>query len=145
MDACARQPHCRARAALSASIRIAIQAVAVGLALLVTGNATIAYTRQLVGGDLEAIRMLASCFGDFFCFTLIAPMLLTARSLRGDVLVRTWTLLTVSGLAWLGVDGTAIFLPAIGVSEPTTQATFEMLRCIANAFYALRGPTSVGS
>jgi hypothetical protein len=123
----------------SAPVRIAIQLVAIGLALVATGGATLTYTRQVAQGELESIRMLASCMGDIFCFSLLAPMFLTALSLRGGVLVWTWTLLTLSGLAWLGVDGAATFLPTIGVSEPTSQAIFETLRCVANAFLGTAG------
>jgi hypothetical protein len=123
----------------SPPVRITIQLVAIGLALVVTGGATIAYTRQLAQGDLQAIRMLASCAGDIFCFSLLGPMFLTAISLRGGVLVWTWALLTLSGLAWLGVDGAATFLPAIGVSESTSQDTFETLRCIANGYLGTAG------
>ncbi|HMJ52605.1 MAG TPA: hypothetical protein VK540_11030 [Polyangiaceae bacterium] len=123
----------------SAPVRIAVQLVAIGLALVATGSATVTYTRQLAAGDMEAIRMLASCAGDIFCFSLLAPMFLTALSLRGGVLVWTWTLLTLSGLAWLFVDGTASFLPAMGVSESVSQATFETLRCLANAFLGMAG------
>jgi hypothetical protein len=88
---------------------------------------------------MEAVRMLASCFGDIFCFSLLAPMFLTALSLRGGVLVWIWTLLTLSGLSWLGVDGAATFLPAMGVSEGDSQATFETLRCVANAYLGTAG------
>jgi hypothetical protein len=123
----------------SAPVRITVQIVAIGLALVATGGATLTYTRQVAAGDMEAIRVLASCVGDIFCFSLLAPMFLTALSLRGGVLVWTWTLLTLSGLAWLGVDGTATFLPAMGVSESAFQAVFESLRCVANAFLGVAG------
>jgi hypothetical protein len=122
-----------------APVQIIVQLVAVGLALLVTGGATITYTKQVASGDLVGIRMLASCLGDICCFSLLGPMLLTAVSLRGGVLVWTWTLLTASGLSWLGVDGAATFLPAMGVSEATTQDIFEVMRCIANAFLGTAG------
>jgi hypothetical protein len=123
----------------SAPVRIIVQVVAIGLALIVTGGATITYARQVALGDMEAIRMLASCFGDIFCFSLLAPMFLTALSLRGGVLVWIWTLLTLSGLAWLGVDGAATFLPAMGVSPESSQATFETLRCVANGYLGTAG------
>jgi hypothetical protein len=48
----------------SAPIRVVVQVVALGLALLVTGGATLTYTRQVAQGDTEAIRMLASYLGD---------------------------------------------------------------------------------
>lgn len=118
----------------SPPVRIVIQLVAIALALLVTGDATITYTQQLAEGDMTAIRMLASCLGDIFCFSLLGPMFLTAVSLRGGVLVWTWSLLTLSGLSWLGVDGAATFLPAMGVSQSASQDTFETLRCVANAY-----------
>ncbi|HMI87328.1 MAG TPA: hypothetical protein VK550_24740, partial [Polyangiaceae bacterium] len=123
----------------SAPVRLGVQAVAIGLALLVTGSATMTYMRQVAEGEFEAVRMMASCFGDIFCFSLLAPMFLTALSLRGGVLVWTWTLLTLSGLAWLGVDGTATFLPDVGVSQSTAEATFETLRCVANAYIGAAG------
>lgn len=123
----------------SAPVRIVIQIVAIALALLVTGQATVAYARQVAQGDTEAIRMLASCFGDIFCFSLLGPMFLTALSLRGGVLVWIWTLLTLSGLSWLGVDGAATFLPAMGVSQDDSQGVFETLRCIANAYLGTAG------
>ena len=123
----------------STPVRVIVQVVAIGLALLVTGGATATYARQVAAGDMEAVRMLASCFGDIFCFSLLAPMFLTALSLRGGVLVWIWTLLTLSGLSWLGVDGAATFLPAMGVSEGDSQATFETLRCVANAYLGTAG------
>jgi hypothetical protein len=123
----------------SAPVRVAVQVAAISLALVATGGATVTYARQVAGGDMESIRMLASCLGDIFVFSLLAPMLLTALSLRGGVLVWTWTLLTLSGLSWLGVDGAATFLPTVGVSEPAAQATFETLRCVANAFLGTAG------
>jgi hypothetical protein len=77
--------------------------------------------------------------GDIFCFSLLGPMFLTALALRGGVLVWTWTLLTLSGLTWLCVDGAATFLPTVGVTEPTSQAAYETLRCVANAFLGMAG------
>jgi hypothetical protein len=118
----------------SAPVRVTVQLVAVGLALLATGGATLTYTQQVANGELDAIRFLASCLGDIFCFSLLAPMFLTAVSLRGGVLVWIWALLTLSGLAWLVVDGAATFLPTIGVSQATSQDTFETMRCVANAY-----------
>ena len=82
---------------------------------------------------------LASCLGDIFCFTLLAPMFLTALTLRGGVLVWIWALLTLSGLTWLAVDGTATLLPAVGVSQASTRASFEVLRCVANSYLAAAG------
>ena len=101
----------------SPPVRIVVQLVAIGLALLVTGGATITYTKQLLDGDMDTLRMLASCLGDIFCFSLLGPMFLTALTLRGGVLVWTWTLMTLSGLSWLCVDGAATFLPSVGASR----------------------------
>jgi hypothetical protein len=118
----------------SAPVRIAIQLLAIGLALVATGGATLTYARQLAEGDMDALVHLASCLGDIFCFALLGPMFLTALSLRGGVLVWTWALLTLSGLAWLGFDGAATLLPAVGMTQQTTQAALEILRCIANVY-----------
>jgi hypothetical protein len=123
----------------SRPVRIVVQVVAIALALLATGGATVMYTWQIFDGEMGALMYLASCLGDIFCFTLLAPMFLTALTLRGGVLVWIWALLTLSGLAWLGVDGTATLLPAIGASQQTTRASFEVLRCIANGYLGAAG------
>jgi hypothetical protein len=123
----------------SPPVRIAVQVVAVALALLATGGATVMYTWQVMDGEMGALMYLASCLGDIFCFTLLAPMFLTALTLRGGVLVWVWALLTLSGLAWLGVDGTATLLPAMGVTPVTTRASFEVLRCVANGYLGTAG------
>ena len=123
----------------SRPVRIAVQVVAIALALVATGGATVMYTWQVLDGEMGALMYLASCLGDIFCFTLLAPMFLTALTLRGGVLVWTWALLTLSGLTWLGVDGTATLLPSLGVSQQTTRASFEVLRCIANGYLGAAG------
>jgi hypothetical protein len=123
----------------SRPVRVAVQVVAIALALVATGGATVMYTWQVLDGEMGSLMYLASCLGDIFCFTLLAPMFLTALTLRGGVLVWIWALLTLSGLSWLGVDGTATLLPSVGASQPTTRASFEVLRCIANGYLGAAG------
>jgi hypothetical protein len=88
--------------------RLAIVAVVSAvLALAVAGPAAAESARVLSGGDWNALVLLVSAVADILSLCLIAPLLLTAVSLRGGLFSWPWGLITASQVSWLLYDAAA--------------------------------------
>ncbi len=100
----------------SGAVRLVVAVSAVVLAGLIVGRASYGDVVDLMHErSMGAAISVASDFGDFISFSLIAPMLLTALALRGGVLVWPWALYTSSQLAWMLFDAV--------MSVPATKST----------------------
>lgn len=114
----------------------AVVVVTAALALAVAGPATVAEARQVAGGDWNTLAPLASSVADILSLCLIAPLLLTAVSLRGGLFSWPWALLTASQLGWLLVDA-AIALGA--GTEPTGFTLVDFFRSLAGNYLFVAG------
>jgi hypothetical protein len=112
--------------------RLGLYLAAALVALAIAGPAVLQNLRALVGGELGSLVFTASGLGDIVSMVLIAPLLLTALSLRGGLLGWPWWLLTASMLGWLLYDAALVALPAWGAGE-------RIIRTVSEAFRALGG------
>jgi hypothetical protein len=116
----------------SDNARRGVQALALAVALVAAGPAAIISARQVIAGDQTGLMYFASCLGDIFCFSLIAPLLLTTVAMRGGLLAWPWGFMTASGLAWLIFDGVQTLSPMIlGISAEDSRPVLEVARCLA--------------
>lgn len=77
------------------------------LALAVAGPAAYRQGILLFGGDWTALVLFVSAVVDILALCLLAPLLLTAISLRGGLFAWPWALITASILSWLLYDAAA--------------------------------------
>jgi hypothetical protein len=116
----------------SDATRRGVQVLALAFALLAAGPAAVISARQVIGGDQSGLMYFASCMGDIFCFTLIAPLLMTTIAMRGGLLAWPWGFMTASGLAWLTFDGVQTLAPMVlGISAEEARPVLEVARCLA--------------
>jgi hypothetical protein len=112
--------------------RRGVQALALAFALLAAGPAAIISARHVFEGDHSGLMYFASCLGDIFCFSLIAPLLLTTVAMRGGLLAWPWGFMTASGLAWLTYDAVQTLSPIVlGISVEDARPLLEVARCVA--------------
>jgi hypothetical protein len=78
--------------------------------------------------DSEAVVGIASSLGDLVCFSVIAPLLLTALAMRGGALFWPWALITGSNMAWLFYDVSWGFQRQLNVNEATLKTVAELWR-----------------
>jgi hypothetical protein len=116
----------------SEATRRGVQVLALAVALVAAGPAAVISARQVLAGDQGGLMYFASCLGDIFCFSLIAPLLLTTFAMRGGLLAWPWGFMTASGLAWLTFDGVQTLSPIIlGISAEEARPVLEVARCLA--------------
>ena len=116
----------------SDNARRGVQALALTIALVAAGPAAVISARQVIAGNQTGLMYLASCLGDIFCFSLIAPLLLTTVAMRGGLLAWPWGFMTASGLAWLTFDGVQTLAPIVlGISAEDARPVLEVARCLA--------------
>ena len=115
----------------SDTARRGVQALALTVALLAAGPAAVISARRFIGGDHSGLMYFASCLGDIFCFSMIAPLLLTTLAMRGGLLAWPWGFKTASGLAWLTFDGIQSLAPVFGISTEEARPVLEIARCLA--------------
>jgi hypothetical protein len=116
----------------SLSARIGVVAVAILLAIGISGSDLLVDGRALLGGDLASMHSVASDLGDIIGLALIAPVLLTAIAMRGGVLTWPWAFMTVSLVCWLLYDAISIiehFLPGHEVAARVVRESFRTLAC----------------
>ncbi len=127
------------------ALRWTVIAGAIGLALALLAKPAYSDINDLLRErSVGAAISVASDFGDFISFSLIAPMLLTALALRGGMLMWPWALYTGSQFSWMLFDAV--------MSLPTTRVTLSMgesarvTACMLSLsagvaqHYAVRGP-----
>lgn len=85
--------------------------IGAALALVVAGPTAYDTAQRLLGGDWTALIGFASALVDILSFCLLAPLLLTAVSLRGGLFAWPWALITGCILSWLLYDASAYYIP----------------------------------
>lgn len=89
--------------------------------------------------DSEAVVEIASSIGDIVCFSVIAPLLLTALAMRGGALFWPWALITASNVAWLLYDLTWGFQRQLLFDEATLKTLAELWRALGCSLAAVAG------
>ena len=89
--------------------------------------------------DSEAVVGIASSIGDVVCFSVIAPLLLTALAMRGGALFWPWALITASNVAWLLYDVTWGFQRQLHFDEATLKTIAELWRALGCSLAAVAG------
>lgn len=84
--------------------------------------------KSLSWSSMRGVGAIASNFGDFLCFSVIAPLFLQAVALRGGTLVWPWALITASDVSWMLFDTMLRF----GTFDKT-RIVSETFRCAACA------------
>ena len=90
---------------------VAVALVTALLALAVAAPGALKSARDLAGGDWSSLILVVSAVVDIVTLCLIAPLLLTAVSLRGGLFSWPWGLVTASQLSWLLYDAAATLTP----------------------------------
>jgi hypothetical protein len=96
--------------------RSGVMAVAVITAVItiaVAGPGAAESARQVADGNWNFLVLLVSAVVDILSLCLIAPLLLTAVSLRGALFSWPWGLITLSQVSWLLYDAAASLDPAL--------------------------------
>lgn len=104
---------------------VAMGLITAVLALAVAGPGALAGARAILGGDWSSLIYLVSAVVDILSLCLIAPLLLTAVSLRGGLFAWPWVLITASQVSWLLTDAAAL------AATPTGFPLFELCRGLA--------------
>lgn len=104
------------------------------LALVIAGGTAWHSLLLVLGGRLDSLTDLCSAVGDIVGLAVLAPILLTALSLRGGSLAWPWGMLVLGTFAWVLFDGTATFSGWMHLDpsrvRPLTEA-FRVLGCLA--------------
>jgi len=114
--------------------RLGVTVLAVLLAAIFAGPGVVASGRRVMEGDVLALTSCASALGDMISLCLIAPLLLTALSLRGGLIGWTWTLLTASYVAWLLYDALLVLGPSVGLGPRGARTGSELFRALGCGF-----------
>lgn len=111
--------------------RAAVLALWVAISLAVVGPTAVADARRAIGGDLAAIRWLATDLGDLLGVCFMAPVLFTALALRGGLLRWPWVFMASCLFCWLLYDATRLIGAGLGLSEVQMVGLEESFRAAA--------------
>lgn len=92
---------------------LAVAVVTAVLAVAVTAPAGLESARSFAAGDVGSLIYVVSAVVDVITLCLVAPLLLTAVSLRSGLFVWPWALITASQLSWLLYDAAAALQPGL--------------------------------
>jgi hypothetical protein len=119
---------------VSNGVKVAAIAGSLVLALGIAGSSALADLQAVAGGHLESLSDLCSAIGDIASLAVLAPIVLTALSLRGGSLFWPWGMLAAGTFAWVLFDGTATFAGLLHLDpahvRPLTEA-FRVAGCVA--------------
>jgi hypothetical protein len=115
---------------------LAVALITAAIAIVVAGPAALDGAKAVAGGDWSSLMKVVSATVDIITLCMIAPLLLTAVSLRGGLFSWPWGLVTASQLSWLLYDG----MWALS-STPTPGAfpTADVFRGMAENFLFVAG------
>lgn len=119
--------------------RRTVVAVAVLVALAISGAALVIDVRGAIEGNPRALVGIASELGDMFSLVLIAPVLLTALAMRGGVLLWPWGLFTAAQLCWLFYDAMGTLGHFVSIDETRLRLLAEVFRALACTFTCAAG------
>lgn len=114
---------------------------AIGVTILLVAPSIVSGLRDTLSGDFhtwEVMLSMVSGAGDLIALSLVAPMLLTALSLRGGLLSWPWIFLTCILVSWLGFDAVHSWAPA-ELSAVDRRGWYEFFRVTACIYGAAAG------
>jgi len=114
--------------------RVALQAAACGVAVLVTGAPLLGDLDALLHGEVFALVPLVSDVADAIVLVLLAPLLQTTVALRGGVLRWPWAMLTLNNVLWLVFDAAYGFGGVWHIDSDRRRLVMEALRTLATAY-----------
>jgi hypothetical protein len=119
---------------VSRTVKVAAVVGSLLLALLIAGGSAWADLQLVLHGDYAGLTDLFSAMGDIVALAVLAPIVLTALSLRGGSLFWPWGMLAMGTVAWVFFDGTNTFSGWLGVApghvRPLAQA-FVVCGCLS--------------
>jgi hypothetical protein len=113
-------------------------AIAVSLALVGWGTSRDLFA--LLGGRSEAALNVISDVADVIGFSLVAPVALTAWTLRGGTLFWPYLYLTACTFVWMLYDMTeSLGAPVLGLDATSRHSIEELWRCLACGLHFAAG------
>lgn len=109
------------------------------LALVIAGGSTWNHLHLVLSGHLENLTLLFSAVGDIISLVVLAPILLTALSLRGGSLSWPWTMLVVGTIGWVLYDGAATVSGWMHLDPSHVRPLMESFRVWACVAYLSAG------
>jgi hypothetical protein len=109
---------------VSAAVRWGASLTALAIAIALVGGTLSRSVQNVLAQSWGSLPSIASDLGTLAILALVAPILLTARALRGGSLGWPWTMLYLSGLGWLLYSASSVLGPVLGI-DPATQRPFE--------------------
>lgn len=108
------------------------------LAIAVAGPGALESALEVSNGNWNSLVLLVSAVVDILSLCLIAPLLLTAVSLRGALFSWPWGLVTASQLSWLFYDAAAALDPGL---VPAGLPLPDVFRGLAGNYLFVAGLT----
>lgn len=115
---------------------LAVALITAAIAIVVAGPAALDGARAVAGGDWSSLMKVVSATVDIITLCMIAPLLLTAVSLRGGLFSWPWGLVTASQLSWLLYDGAWALA---STPAPGAFPTADVFRGMAETFLFVAG------
>jgi hypothetical protein len=112
---------------VSRAVKVAAVVGSLLLALVIAGGSAWADLQLVLQGNYASLSDLFSAMGDIVALAVLAPIVLTALSLRGGSLFWPWGMLALGTVAWVLFDGTYTFSGWFGIAS-------EHVRPLAQAF-----------
>jgi hypothetical protein len=119
--------------------RSAVLTAAIAAALALVGWGTSRDLFALIGGRHEAALNVISDVADVIGFSLVAPVALTAWTLRGGTLFWPYLYLTACTFVWMLFDMTESLGAPLGLDAGTRRAVEELFRCMACGLHFAAG------
>lgn len=120
---------------VSRAVKVGAVVGSLALALVIAGSSAWANVHLVAGGHLENLTDLFSALGDIVSLAVLAPILLTAVSLRGGSLAWPWGMIVLGTFGWVLFDGTATLSVWLNLDpshvRPLTEA-FLVMGCLTN-------------
>jgi hypothetical protein len=114
----------------------AVGLIAAVIAIVVAGPGALKSAQALAHGDWSALVLLVSAVVDIITLCLVAPLLLTAVSMRGGLFSWPWGLVTASQLSWLLYDAAAALASS---PAPGAFPTADIFRGLAENYLFVAG------
>lgn len=124
---------------VSRTVRVAAIVGSVVLALVIAGSTAWHNLHLVTSGHLEKLTSLFSAVGDIIALAVLAPILLTALSLRGGSLIWPWGMLVVATFGWVLFDGAASVTTWMQINPAHVRPLSEAIRMCACMAYLSAG------
>ncbi len=124
---------------LSSKTQIVIRLIMLVVAVAAAGPGVVLAGMAWFSGDASAVLGLSSSLGDMFSLALMAPLFMTAFSLRGGVMSWPWIFMTGSLLGWLVGDIALTWLPYMGADARDIEIVIALAQSYGSVMYFSAG------